>query len=199
MGKMEVRIPIVGVIEEDESWPGRQRNLLEHYPQGEGLYLVKVGENYQELRKVSEGYKGKDGYMRCVIGSLVIPSGIVAEEIKRKHENTIKEYIDDMCKNVLSGILDIREDIKKVHDHSSDLCQVIEDAVGLGVTISETKARGEVPGSGAALDNGTVLNDDTKLSFVPFQGGVSEATLLRALEIVSGASKNERIYRYEDD
>lgn len=192
MEKQEVRIPIVGVIEEDESWSGRPHNLLEHYPQGEGLYLVKVGERYQELRKVSGGYKGKDGYMRCVIGSLVIPSDIVAEEIKRKHEGTIKEYIDDMCKNVLSGILDIREDIKKVHDHSSDLCQVIEDAVGLGVTISETKARGEVPGSGAVLDNGTVPNDGTRPSFVPLQGGVSEATLLRALEIVSGASKQER-------
>lgn len=192
MEKKEVRIPIVGVIEEDESWSGRPRNLLEHYPQGEGLYLVKVGERYQELRKVSEGYKDKDGNMRCIIGSLGIPSGIVAEEIKREHEGTIKEYIDDMCKNVLSGILDIREDIKKVHDHSSDLCQVIEDAVGLGVTISETKARGEVPGSGAALFNGIVLNDDTKPSFVPLQGGVSETALLRALEIVSGASKQER-------
>lgn len=192
MGKMEVRIPIVGVIEEDESWSGRSRNLLEHYPQGEGLYLVKVGESYQELRKVSGSYKDKNGNMRYVIGSLGIPSAIVAEEIKREHEDTIKGYIDDMCKNVLSGILDIREDIKKVHDHSSDLCQVIEDAVGLGVTISETKARGEVPGSGAVLDNGTVLNDDTKPSFVPLQGGVSETALLRALEIVSGASKQER-------
>lgn len=192
MGKMEVRIPIVGVIEEDESWSGCSRSSVEHYPQGEGLYLVKVGESYQELRKVSGCYKDKGGNMRYVIGSLGIPLNIVAEEIKRKHEGTIKEYIDDMCKNVLSGILDIREDIKKVHDHSSDLCQVIEDAVGLGVTISETKARGEVPGSGAVLDNGTVPNDGTRPSFVPLQGGVSEATLLRALEIVSGASKQER-------
>ena len=191
MGKMEVRIPIIGVIEEDGSWSGRQRSSVEHYPQGEGLYLVKVGESYQELRKVSGCYKDKGGNMRYVIGSLVIPSGIVAEEIKRKHENTIKGYIDDMCKNVLSGILDIREDIKKVHAHSSDFRQLIEDAVGLGVTISETKARGEVPGSGASLDNGTVLND-TRPSFVPLPGGVSEATLLRALEIVSGASKQER-------
>lgn len=192
MGKMEVRIPIIGVIEEDGSWSDRSRNLLEHYPQGEGLYLVKVGESYQELRKVSVGYKDKDGNMRCVSCSLGIPLDIVAEEIKTKHEDTIKEYIDDMCKNVLSGILDIREDIKKVYDHSSDLCQVIEDAVGLGVTISETKARGEVPGSGAALDNGIVPNDGPRPSFVPLQGGVSEATLLRALEIVSGASKQER-------
>ena len=191
MGKMEVRIPIVGVIDETENWPMRSSSLAENYPQGEGLYLVKVGESYQELRKVSCSYKDKGGNMRYVIGSLGIPSDIVAEEIKREHENTIKGYIDDMCKNVLSGILDIREDIKKVHDHSSDFRQVIEDAVGLGVTISETKARGEVPGSGAVLDNGTVLNDDTRPSFVPL-GGVSEATLLRALEIVSGASKQER-------
>lgn len=186
MEKKEVRIPIVGVINETGNRPMRSRSLVENYPQGEGLYLVKVGESYCELRKVSDCYKDKDGNMRYVIGSLVIPSDIIAEDIKRNHEDTIKEYIDGMCKNVISGILDIREDIKKIHGHSSDLRQVIEDAVGLGVTISETKARGVVPSSGAVLDDGT------RPSFVPLPGSVSEATLLRALEIVSGASKQER-------
>lgn len=192
MEEKEVRIPIVGVIEEDEYGSRKNCTLLKHYPEGEGLYLVKIGKFRRELRKVYGSCVQKDGEIACRIDYFQLPDDFIAEEIKREHENTIKEYIDDMCKNVLSGILDIREDIKKVHDHSSDLCQVIEDAVGLGVTISETKARGEVPGSGAALDNGTVLNDDTRPSFVPFQGGVSEATLLRALEIVSGASKQER-------
>ena len=50
--KKEVRIPILGVIEESETLTGNERYFLDHYPHGEGAYLVKIGSCYKELRDV---------------------------------------------------------------------------------------------------------------------------------------------------
>jgi hypothetical protein len=41
--KKEIRIPILGVIEESETLNGNERYFLDHYPHGEGVYLVKIG------------------------------------------------------------------------------------------------------------------------------------------------------------
>ena len=39
----EVRIPILGVIEESETLTENERYFLDYYPHGEGVYLVKIG------------------------------------------------------------------------------------------------------------------------------------------------------------
>lgn len=48
----EVRIPILGVIEESETFNGNERYFLDHYPHGEGVYLAKIGSCHMELRDV---------------------------------------------------------------------------------------------------------------------------------------------------
>lgn len=48
----EVRIPILGVIEESETPTGNERYFLDHYPHDEGAYLVKIGSCHMELRDV---------------------------------------------------------------------------------------------------------------------------------------------------
>lgn len=42
----------MGVIEESETLTGNERYFLDHYPHGEGAYLVKIGSCYKELRDV---------------------------------------------------------------------------------------------------------------------------------------------------
>ena len=186
MEGLELRIPIAGVIEE-EAYVNTTCSLLEYYPQGEGLYLVKNPDGSRRLRKVSGSYMGGDGRKRCVIGNLSIPSDIDAEDIKREHEDTLKEYIKEVYQNLLSDIIDVRGDIKMVYDHISKFYPTtVEDAANRGKKAFYVE-------EGVTLDNGTAPNDDRKPGFVPLQGsGVSEATLLKALEIVMGAKVQQQ-------
>lgn len=186
MEGLELRIPIAGVIEE-AAFVSNTCSLLEYYPQGEGLYLVKSPDGGRKLRKVSGSYMGGDGRKRCNIGNLSIPSGIDAEDIKREHEDTLKEYIKEVYQNLLSGIIDVRGDIKMVYDHISKFYPTtVEDAANSGKKAFYVE-------EGVTLCNVTVPNDDTEPRFVPLQGsGVSEATLLKALEIVMGAKVQQQ-------
>lgn len=192
MEGLELRIPIAGVIEE-AAYVSTTCSLLEYYPQGEGMYLVKNPDGGRKLRKVSGSYMGGDGRKRCVIGNLSIPSGIDAEDIKREHEDTLKEYIKEVYQDLLSGIIDVRGDIKMVYDHISKFYPTtVEDAANSGKKAFYVE-EGVTLCSGAKLNDGTAPNDDRKPGFVPLQGsGVSEATLLKALEIVMGAKVQQQ-------
>lgn len=192
MEGQELRIPIAGVIEE-AAFLSNTCSLLEYYPQGEGLYLVKYPNGSRMLRKVSGSYMGRDGRERCIVGNLTLPSNIVIEEIKRGHEDTLKEYVKEVYQNLLSGIIDVRGDIKMIYDHISKFYPTtVEDAINRGKKAFYVK-EGVTLCNGAKLDNGTVPNDDTEPVFVPLHGGgVSEATLLKALEIVMGAKAQQQ-------
>lgn len=153
MEKQEVRLPIVGVIKEEENGYCDSMCNIEHYPQGEGLYLVKVGKCYKELRRVSGSYENKDGRVLCRIERIAVPSEVIVEEIKKEHEATIKEYIAATCEKLYWAS---RTDVS------------VDHLPRLPLPTDEDTPKSTVAGN-----------------------GVSEATLLKALEIVSGVKARE--------
>ena len=101
-----MRIPIVGVIEESRRNPTNERQYLDHYPNGEGIYLVKFDDGSQELRSVSTGNKKIDDviYIAKFLSIFPVPSHVIAEEIKKEHEATLKDAIESLRTDVIHAV-----------------------------------------------------------------------------------------------
>ena len=105
MEQQEVRIPIVGVIEESRRNPTNERQYLDHYPNGEGIYLVKFDDGSQELRSVSAGKKIDDvRYIAKFLSIFPVPSQVIAEEIKKEHEAILKDAIESLRTDVIRAV-----------------------------------------------------------------------------------------------
>lgn len=114
MEQQEVRIPIAGVIEESRLHPTNERQYLAHYPNGEGIYLVKFDDGSQILRSVSAGQKIDDGrHIARFLGIFPVPSQVIAEEIKKEHEATIKDAIDSLRTDVIRAVNACHENMLK--------------------------------------------------------------------------------------
>ena len=113
MDQKEVRIPIVGVIEESRRNPTNERQYLDHYPNGEGIYLVKFDDGSQELRSVSTGNKKIDDviYIAKFLSIFHVPSHVIAEEIKKEHEATLKDAIESLRTDVIRDVYACHEDM----------------------------------------------------------------------------------------
>lgn len=105
MEQYEVRIPIAGVIEESRLHPTNERQYLAHYPNGEGIYLVKFDDGSQELRSVFAGKKIDDGrHITKIACSFPVPSQVIAEEIKKELEATLGDAIDSLRTDVIHAV-----------------------------------------------------------------------------------------------
>lgn len=105
MEQQEVRIPIVGVIEESRLNPTNERQYLAHYPNGEGIYLVKFDDGSQELRSVFAGKQIDDGrHLAQIMCRFPVPAQVIAEEIKKEHEATLKDAIDSLRTDVIHAV-----------------------------------------------------------------------------------------------
>ena len=162
--KKEVRIPILGVIEESETFAGNERYFLDYYPHGEGTYLVKIGKCHMELRDVRiRNEKTPNDRIKCDFGIFSIPSSAIVEEIKKEHEATLKDYIEECCVKILTSVNANRDDVRNVDERMSALTkQLTSDATCLKETLNSIKEDGIASGN-----------------------GISEKTLLGALEIVT--------------
>lgn len=162
--KKEVRIPILGVIEESETFTGNERYFLDYYPHGEGVYLVKIGGCYRELRDVHiRNEKTPDGRTRCDFVVFSICSSAVVEEIKKEHEATLKDYIEECCVKILTSVNANRDDVRNVDEKMSVLIkQLTSDTTCLKEALNSIKEDGVTSGN-----------------------GISEKTLLGVLEIVT--------------
>lgn len=160
----EIRIPILGVIEESETFTGNERYFLDHYPHGEGVYLVKIGSCSRELRDVRiRNEKTSDGRTRCDFAIFSICSSAVVEEIKKEHEATLKDYIEECCVKILTSVNANRDDVRNVDEKMSVLTkQLTFDTTCLKEALNSIKEDGVASGN-----------------------GISEKTLLGALEIVT--------------
>lgn len=160
----EVRIPILGVIEESETFTGNERYFLDYYPHGEGTYLVKIGKCHMELRDVRiRNEKTSDGRTRCDLAIFPICSSAVVEEIKKEHEATLKDYIEECCVKILTSVNANRDDVRNVDEKMSVLIkQLTSDTTCLKEALNSIKEDGVASGN-----------------------GISEKTLLGALEIVT--------------
>jgi hypothetical protein len=112
MEQQEVRIPIAGVIEESRLNPTNERQYLVHYPNGEGIYLVKFDDGSQELRSVFAGKKNDDGrHLAKILYILPVPSQVIAEGIKNEHEATLKDAIEALRTDVIRAVNACHEDM----------------------------------------------------------------------------------------
>lgn len=162
--EQEVRIPILGVIEESETFTGNDRYFLDYYPHGEGTYLVKTGNCLRELRNVrSRNEKTSNNRIKCDFAIFSICSSAVVEEIKKEHEATLKDYIEECCVKILTSVNANRDDVRNVDEKMSVLTkQLTFDTTCLKEALNSIKEDGVASGN-----------------------GISEKTLLGALEIVT--------------
>lgn len=112
MGQKEVRIPIVGVIEESKMNPTSDHMFVDHYPNGDGVYLVKFDDGSRELRSVKyNGMLDRDQRERVVAFNFPIPCQVIAEEIKTEHEASLKDAIEALRTDVLRAVNACHEDM----------------------------------------------------------------------------------------
>lgn len=135
MEQQEVRIPIVGVIEESKMNPTSDHCFVDHYPNGDGVYLVKFDDGSQELRSViANGMIDKDKQRVSEFG-FPIPAQVIAEGIKNEHEATLKDAIEALRTDVI---------------HAVDVCHenMLKDNAEIFRAINELKESGLASGNG---------------------------------------------------
>lgn len=111
MEQKEVRIPIVGVIEESKMIPTSDHRFVDHYPNGDGVYLVKFDDGSRELRSViANGMIDKDRQRVSEFG-FSIPSQVIDEEIKTEHEASLKDAIEASRTDVIHAVNACLEDM----------------------------------------------------------------------------------------
>ncbi len=105
MEQQEVRITIVGVIEESRLHPTNERQYLAYYPNGEGIYLVKFDDGSQELRSVYAGKQIDDGrHLAQIMYCFPVTAQVISEEIKKEHEATLKDAIESLRTDVIHAV-----------------------------------------------------------------------------------------------
>lgn len=136
MEQHEVRIPIAGVIEESRLHPTNERQYLAHYPNGEGIYLVKFDDGSQELRSVFADKQIDDGrHLAHIMCRFPVPAQVIAEEIKKEHEATLKDAIESLRTDVI---------------HAVDVCHenLLKDNAAFFRALNELKESGLASGNG---------------------------------------------------
>lgn len=138
MEQKEVRIPIVGVIEESKMNPTSDHRFVDHYPNGDGVYLVKFDDGSRELRSViANGMIDKDRQRVSGFG-FPIPAQAIAEEIKTEHEASLKDAIEALRADVLHAVDVCNENMLK--DNAAifrALNELRESVLASGIGISE--------------------------------------------------------------
>lgn len=161
---MEIRVSVLGKVAYKGNESREDAEKAELYPFGEGLYAVMDGEFFVGLRVVS-GKKHSDGkgdYYACVDnywGHVKISSSATIIE----REERLKDYIDK-CFDRLGAIVEKAND--GINSVSGELGCFINDSHDDFCSIEKSLERIEKDGVGSGK-------------------GISEKTLLSAIEIVS--------------
>ena len=113
MEQQEVRIPIVGVIEESRLNPTNDHCFVDHYPNGDGIYLVKFDDGSRELRSVMSNGMIDKGRKRVVTFNFPVPAKVISEEIKNEHEATLKDAIESLRTDVIRAVNACNENMLK--------------------------------------------------------------------------------------
>lgn len=104
MEQQEVRIPIVGVIEESHLRPTNDHMYADHYPNGDGVYLVKFDDGSRELRSVMSNGMIDKGRERVVTFNFSVHPQVISEEIKKEHEATLKDAFESLRTDVIHAV-----------------------------------------------------------------------------------------------
>lgn len=135
MEQQEVRIPIAGVIEESRQNPTNDHSFVDHYPNGDGIYIVKFDDGSQQLRSVQANNQIVDGRQRVCHFDFPLPSQVIAEEIKKEYEATLKDAIESLRTDVI---------------HAVDVCSenMLKDNAAIFRALNELKESGLASGNG---------------------------------------------------
>lgn len=138
MEQKEVRIPIVGVVEESKMNPTSDHRFVDHYPSGDGVYLVKFDDGSRELRSViANGMIDKDRQRVSEFG-FPIPSQVIDEEIKTEHEASLKDAIEALRTDILHAVNACLEDMLRDNGNIFRMLDEIkENGLASGSGISE--------------------------------------------------------------
>lgn len=161
---MEIRVSVLGKVAYKENESKADAEKAELYPFGDGLYAVMDGENFVELRFVSDKKHSeeKGDYYECIErywghGRISISATII------EHEERLKDYIDK-CFGRLEAIVKKNNDC--ISTVSEELDGFISNSQDDFCSIEKSLERIEKDGVGSGK-------------------GISEKTLLSAIEIVS--------------
>lgn len=161
---MEIKVNVLGKVAYKENERREDVEKAELYPFGEGLYAVMDGENFVALRVVS-GKKHNDekgdyyAFVDNYWGHCKISNSATIIE----HEERLKDYIDKRFGRLEAIIGNANEGISSV---SEELGGFINNSQDDFCSIEKTLERIEKDGIGS-------------------RNGISEKTLLTAIEIVS--------------
>ena len=161
---MEIRVNIVGKVAYKDNVSMSDIEKAELYPFGEGIYAVMNGDNFVCLRVVADKRHSeeKGDYYAFIDENWANPAVVSCVDII-EHEERLKDYIDkrfdrleDIVKKANDGISSISEELDGfISNSQDDFC-----------SIEKSLERIEKDGSGSG-------------------NGISEKTLLSAIEIVS--------------
>ena len=161
---MEIRVNIVGKVAYKGNVSMSDIEKAELYPFGEGIYAVMNGDNFVCLRVVADKRHSeeKGDYYAFIDENWANPAVVSCVDII-EHEERLKDYIDkrfdrleDIVKKANDGISSISEELDGfISNSQDDFC-----------SIEKSLERIEKDGSGSG-------------------NGISEKTLLSAIEIVS--------------
>ena len=161
---MEIRVNVLGKVAYIQGESMDNKAKAELYPSGEGVYAVMDGDDFVCLRVVSDKRHSdeKGDYYSRVEDSWGHPKVAICVDII-EHEERLKDYIDkrfdrleDIVKKANDGISSISEELDGfISNSQDDFC-----------SIEKSLERIEKDGVGSG-------------------NGISEKTLLSAIEIVS--------------
>ena len=161
---MEIRVNVLGKVAYKEHESREDAEKAELYPFGDGVYAVMDGENFVALRFVS-GKKHSDekgDYYECVgryWGHGRISNSVTIIE----HEERLKDYIDKRFDRLDAIVEKANDGISSVSDELNGFISNSQDDF---CSIEKSLERIEKDGVGSG-------------------NGISEKTLLSAIEIVS--------------
>lgn len=111
----------------------------------------------------AETKKTSNDRTKCDFGVFPICSSAVVEEIKKEHEATLKDYIEECCVKILTSVNANCDDVRNLDEKMSFLIkQLTSETTCLKEVLNSIKEDGVASGN-----------------------GISEKTLLEALEIVT--------------
>lgn len=183
MEEKEVRIPILGVIDEDKLENREDRHLFKTYTHGGGLYLIK-SNTHITLRHIYKSNQKKDGEHYALWEELFLPlsvASVAIEDIKKEQETQLKELkesVEHLNDELYDKIVKIETTVTNSNNAVSFLCDSLnslQDDSHVITTPINRENHQQLTGTHAQLtENGSASNN-----------GISERTLLEALAIVT--------------
>lgn len=161
---MEIRVSVLGKVAYKQGASRDDKAKAELYPSGEGVYAVMDGDDFVCLRVVSsKTHDDTKGDYYASIEENWTHARIANSINVIEHEERLKDYIDKRFDRLEAIIEKVNEDISSINEELGGFRNTSQDDF---CSIEKTLERIEKDGVGSG-------------------NGISEKTLLSAIEIVS--------------